>query len=546
VFFCRYAAIATLAAAVAVAPASASFPGQNGRIFFSSVRKDGAPEIFSMLPDGTAVTRLTRSQPLASEPAWSPDGKRIAFLADPRIAGPELWVMKRDATGLVRLARDAKDPAWSPDGRRLAFVCPARDHDTLCVIRSNGNGRRRITRPQAGREDSSPTWSPDGKEIAFAREDSPTAREDIFALNLRTGKVRPLTRTPRVQETSPSWSLRGWIAYDEQRGHAFTISVVKPDGSRRHSVTRGTDPSWSPDGKRIVFTDSLDFSSDCGIETALFVIDGNGTDRHRLAFDAGECSSPMNAAWSPDGGRIALDDARGGIWLVDSDGTGLRPLLRGDWGAWTPAVTADGSTVGFNDPGKGFFLMNVDGTNLRAASGGQNASWAPDGRRVADENDIGIALVNVDGSGWDQILEDEGIGDPSKFQPAWSPDGAKIAYVEGDGDGYISVFSLAGRKGRVLTRAGNDFEPAWSPNGQKIAFDHGKGIAVMNADGSRVHRLIRNGSQPAWSPDGKRIAFVHYVGQNSEIYVVNVNGTGLRRLTRNPGADLFPEWQPLR
>ena len=56
---------------------------------------------------------------------------------------------------------------------------------------------------------------------------------------------------------------------------------------------------------------------------------------------------------------------------------------------------------------------------------------------------------------------------------------------------------------------------------------------------------MANGFDPAWSPDGKKIAFVRYFGENSEIFVVNVNGTGLKRLTRNPGPDLQPAWQAL-
>jgi TolB protein len=100
----------------------------------------------------------------------------------------------------------------------------------------------------------------------------------------------------------------------------------------------------------------------------------------------------------------------------------------------------------------------------------------------------------------------------------------------------------------ITSGTGADDNAAWSPSGKTIAFarkQNGKdAVYVMNADGSNQRRLIA-GAQPTWSPDGQRIAFTS-TGAAPDIYVVNVNGRGLRDLTRTRGFDGDPAWAPGR
>jgi Tol biopolymer transport system component len=159
--------------------------------------------------------------------------------------------------------------------------------------------------------------------------------------------------------------------------------------------------------------------------------------------------------------------------------------------------------------------------------------------------------ANADGSGLRRLTSRRG----PEFDPSWSPDGSRIVYRDSrrgiNVNDEIYVMNADGSHRRNLTHSlWNEWSPAWSPDGRLIAFYSGQ-LLVMRPDGGGQRAVTDvEGEYPAWSPDGRRLAFMSAEpgtrgsNPNYDVFVVNRDGTGLRRLTDWPGEDGWPAWSP--
>jgi Tol biopolymer transport system component len=207
------------------------------------------------------------------------------------------------------------------------------------------------------------------------------------------------------------------------------------------------------------------------------------------------------------------------------------------------------------------WIMNADGSKpLRVARDVDSGfTWSPDERQIAYSRirrgyGHDIYVVNADGAG-KRLLARKGL------DPNWSPDGRRIVFFSHrDDNAELYVMNADGSGQRNLTGTTTDdaHSPAWSPDGHTIAFASGHcsrpqppparcfDLYAVNADGSGLRRLTRNTNDhaPAWSRDGRKIAFVSVRDGNREIYVMNADGSGQQRLTRNRAGDYSPAWSP--
>jgi hypothetical protein len=259
--------------AIGVAGAQAAFPGANGRIAFTvtkwrsvSIPPHGYDQLVwsrieTVLPNGRGL-RALRACPAGgcfdSAPAWSPNGRLLAFdfaTTIGPIPGQQLAIVGQDGEGMrtvtTMYALGDVGFAWSPDGRRLVFVAytPPLYHSQLFTVGSDATGLRQITNGCGADE---PTWSVKGT-IVF-REDGGCPQSGIYSIRPDGSRPRRLTDDGSFPDLSPDGSelaYTGEVNYGERQD--IFICNANGGGVRRFTRRGGAQPAWSPDGKYIAF-----------------------------------------------------------------------------------------------------------------------------------------------------------------------------------------------------------------------------------------------------------------------------------------------------
>ena len=496
------------------------------------ISNDPAPPLESP----TEEVQLTTWPGLEVDPSFSPDGRSLAFSANPT-GSFEIYVKELGPGGRERSVttggHQCFQPSWSPDGSTLAYFSAARHG--IWLVSSNGGEPRRLT--EFG---SHPEWSPDGRRLVF--QSDPTAE-----LSANAAHALP---------PSTLWI----VGLDGERPTPLTRVGMPPGG---HGA-----PDWSPDGRRVVFT-----ASDRRWSTIWSVAVSGG--------DEVELVAEPRAAFDPvitrDGSHLLFsavsEGERYGVWSLPinpSTGLPIGPAVQvespGLASARQFAVSRDGRTIAHTamstvsnlwglhlEPGRGrpvgepFALTAGSGRNSRPA-------FAPDGRRIAFERwQVGrnqdLWITAPDGSESRQVTVDPG----REMSPSWLPDGRSLVFVsDRSGFGLWAIDLVTGRE-RPLAELGPRVDSVRvSPDGTRIAFHTPSAsgvfdIWVANIDATGARQLTFDSELagfPSWSPDGRWLAFERRRGNSDRLMVIPSDGGDAVQLTFGEGRDWAWSWAP--
>jgi Tol biopolymer transport system component len=269
------------------APASAA-----SRLAFLRVNPANADDtdIYTSNPDGTNEVNITHSAQKEKSPAWSPDGKLIAYVRRP---DRQLFVMNADGTNARPLAvvSDAADkPAWSPDGRRIAFIGGSDLAYTIAVVNLDGTGNELLLPLNATY--SEVAWSRDGTRIAYVVDRASGFFDPAIAVANLDGTGAKTLSLGNNRDTNPAWSPDGTrIAFTSTRDGNAEIYLMNADGTQQSRITNNaaTDksPTWSPDGRTLIFSSDRDGNFELYRMDAL-----SGSNQQRLTTNAAHDTAP--------------------------------------------------------------------------------------------------------------------------------------------------------------------------------------------------------------------------------------------------------------
>ena len=250
----------------------------------------GGKEIYSCEFDGFSPQQVTRNHSISLFPAWSSDGRYLAYTSYKR-GNPDLFIKNLAELQEVSVAQKGINitPAWVPGKFELAATLSFSGDQEIYLLTGTGKIIKRLTRMRGS--DVSPTWSSDGKKMAFVSNRS--GNPQIYIKDLVSEKVRRLTYEGNYN-TQPCWSPRGdKIAYSSLVNGRHNIFVIDVEGLEPLQLTHESGdneaPSWSPDGSMLVF------SSNREGPFRLYVMTAFGTDQRRLLVMKGEQTNPK---WS--------------------------------------------------------------------------------------------------------------------------------------------------------------------------------------------------------------------------------------------------------
>jgi Tol biopolymer transport system component/tRNA A-37 threonylcarbamoyl transferase component Bud32 len=477
-----------------------AFSPDGRQIAFRSDRDGGG--IFVMTMSGESVRRVVDH---GYDPAWSADATEIFFATgsggdpDARFAPSELWAVNVQTERTRSIAPvDAVAPRPSPDGRLVAYWALPVSADG----RTFAGGNRDIwVRPVAGGEavrvtdaegiDWNPVWGPEGRSLLFSSDRSGT-------VNLWRVAVDPASGRP-LEDPQPLTTPALWAGFIASSGDGATIAYAAYDFTTNAAsigfdpdagVTEGEEriivggtrawmqPDVSPDGTLLALRSAR-------AQEDIYVVNSDGTGLRALTSDAALDRTPR---WMPDGRSLVFYSTRSGgyqFWSVQPDGSGLRQLTHAPDTIFNyPVPSPDGRWLGGTNPNtREQFIVDLrDPTRAPERLPAPPASvsavylndWSPDGTRIAAHESPtgGLWMYLVEERRWERIA-------PAGAYPRWLPDSQRIVATRG---GHIVLVDTRAKESREV----------YAQPGRRI------GYAALSRDGRRLHLTSGSTGADVW------------------------------------------------
>lgn len=536
----------------------ASFSADGQWVVFTSERNgDGQADIYRVHPDGTGLEQLTDSPALDDQATLSPDGSQLAFVSTRQQRTANIWILDlrtrklRNLTGQPGITGQPNKPdgyfrpAWSPDGKWLAF---ASDRNTewkghgngsgwehvqelrIYLLKPDGTGLRKISTDSVS--SGAPKWSPDGKRVVFYEipvEGTWNARTSFGAAKATSQIVSVDVSSGQriVHTTGPGLKLVPQFVGADVIGFLAKAGPNEGVGYTSGTAFKGKlrSPAWSADGKQVIYEKQGWIHRTQNQK--LYSWDAEHEYRYTDVFPSFSVDGKLLLTEKNDNSSIAV---------MDANGANKKRIFDANAGeAFSPAWSPDGQRVIF---GYGGYLQKRKTIAAR------------------------LILANRDGTG----LKDLTDGLPNAGFPSWSPNGQQVVYrVWGNDQHGLRIMTLTDQSVQVLTTE-YDNMPDWSPDGEKILFTrkhdgNNFDIFTITPDGKNLNQLTTlptNDAHAVWTDDGKRIlwnsgeyGFKEEAALSDNTFqpygiicIMNADGTNKRPLTDSLWEDSMPRYVP--
>lgn len=376
-----------------------------------------------------------------------------------------------------------------------------------------------------------PSFSPDGRRVAFAWDGEAQKSFHIFVMSVNPGAPRQLTSGPE-NDYGPVWSPDGrTIAFLRESGAAGAeVRLIQADGTAERKIAAlapasTTHPlAWTRDPRWLVVA----VRTPDGGPPAIFLLSTETGERRRLTSPPMQSAGDFSPAISPDGRKLAF---------IRATTTAAREIF-------VVTLSPDFSPTAQPYPV----------TSLRRVI--DSVAWTPDSNKLYFSASPTLAgtrflfRVNASPGAPNQGFLETGI---EGSEPAISPAMLQLVYVRNNLE-QTSIWRIqvAGdasappRWSRLMSSTRRDFTADISPDGKKLVFSSDRSgpteIWLSNLDGSELKRLTSLGASPRWSPDGRHVAFESTAEGQSDICELDVETGATLRLTNDPASDIYPSW----